>query len=215
MSAAPTPLLTAQLAPPGAGARDRILSAAYDLFGRYGIRGVGIDAIIQRSDVARMTLYRHFASKDDLVLAFLERRHALWNVAWLQAEIEQRAHEPVQQLLVIFDVLGEWFRLDSFESCAFVKVMLETAERGSAIRAAAIGYLQRTRALVETLAVQAGITDAPDFSRKWHLLMQGSIIAACEGDTDAGRRAREIAALVLAAALGAPPAAAAARDTIP
>ena len=55
-------------------ARERILAAAYDLFSRQGIRAVGIDAVIRTSGVARMTLYRHFRSKDDLVRAFLDRR---------------------------------------------------------------------------------------------------------------------------------------------
>lgn len=204
MSIVPTPLMTTQFAAPSTRARDRILAAAYDLFARHGIRAVGIDAIIEHSGVARMTLYRHFASKDALVLAFLERRHALWNVAWLQAEIERRARKPVDQLLAIFDILGEWFRLDSFEGCSFIKVMLETAERGSAIRNAAVLYLERTRALIEPLAVRAGIADAPSFAHKWHLLMKGSIIAACEGDAEAGRRAREIGELMIAASLGSP-----------
>jgi AcrR family transcriptional regulator len=59
-------------------ARERILDAAYSLFAQYGTRSVGVDAIIERSGVAKMTLYRHFKSKQDLVLAFLERRGALW-----------------------------------------------------------------------------------------------------------------------------------------
>src|SRR5713101_3141881 len=75
----------------GSDARERILEAAYDLFSREGIRAVGIDSIIERSGVARMTLYRHFRSKDDLVLAFLERREARWTRDWLQREAERRA----------------------------------------------------------------------------------------------------------------------------
>jgi AcrR family transcriptional regulator len=205
MSTARTPLLSAQLAPPSTRARDRILAAAYDLFARYGIRAVGIDAIIERSGVARMTLYRHFASKDELVLAFLERRHALWSVAWLQAEIERRARKPIDQLLGIFDVLGDWFRVDSFEGCSFIKVMLETAERGNAIRSASVMYLERLRALIETLAAQADIPDADGFAHKWQMLVKGSIIAASAGDTEAGRRAREMGALVLEQALAMPP----------
>src|SRR5215212_3698030 len=59
-------------------ARSRILEAAYELFSRRGIRAVGIDAIIRESGVARMTLYRHFKSKDELVLAYLELREARW-----------------------------------------------------------------------------------------------------------------------------------------
>ena len=204
MSAGVTPLLSAQLAPASVKARDRILSAAYDLFARHGIRAVGIDAIIEHSGVARMTLYRHFSSKDELVLAFLERRDALWSVAWLQAEVERRAKKPVERLLAVFDVISEWFNADNFEGCSFINVMLETTERSSAVRAATVMYLERVRLFLEQLAVQAGIADAAAFSRQWQLLMNGSIVAACAGDRGAAQRARELGALAIAAARAPP-----------
>ena len=111
-----------------APARDRILDAAYDLFSRRGIRGVGIDAMIEQSGVARMTLYRHFSSKEQLALAFLERREQEWTRDWLQAEVERRADDRAGRLLAIFDVFDAWFRRDDFEGCAFIHVMLETAD---------------------------------------------------------------------------------------
>src|SRR5256885_8814634 len=89
--------------PAAPSARERILEASYDLFAHQGVQAVGIDAIIQRSGVARQTLYRHFDSKQDLVLAFLERREELWTRGWLQAEVRQRATHPPERLLTIFD----------------------------------------------------------------------------------------------------------------
>src|SRR5689334_25448456 len=91
------------------GARERILDAAYELFSREGIQAVGVDAVISRSGVARQTLYRHFASKEDLVLAFLERREELWTRGWLEAQVVARASDPAARLLSIFDVFDEWF----------------------------------------------------------------------------------------------------------
>src|SRR5882762_3400666 len=105
-----------------AGARSRILDAAYDLFSRRGVRAVGIDAIITRSGVARMSLYRHFASKEELVLALLERRDEQWTKGWLLAEVERRATDPADRLLVAFDVLDEWFHRPDYEGCAFINV---------------------------------------------------------------------------------------------
>jgi AcrR family transcriptional regulator len=201
MNAGPAPLLSARLAPASAKARDRILNAAYDLFSRFGIRAVGIDAIIEQSGVARMTLYRHFASKDDLVLAFLERREALWTVGWLEREVHSRASKPLDRLLAIFDVFSEWFRLDSFEGCSFINVMLEHADRRCAARNAAVLYLERIRLFLEQLAEQAGIPDKQAFAHKWHMLMKGSIVAAAQGDQEAGRRAKEIGVLLLAGAM--------------
>lgn len=183
--------------PPRGSARERILHAAYELFSRRGIRAVGVDAIVARSGVARMTLYRNFASKDDLVLAFLERREKLWTKDWLQAEVERRASAPGERLLAIFDVFDDWFRRKDYEGCSFINVLLEIAQPVSPLNRASVSYLARIRALLERLATEAGVADPEGFARKWHILMKGSIVAAAEGDREAARRAREIGALLL------------------
>jgi AcrR family transcriptional regulator len=181
----------------GSDARERILQAAYDLFSRRGIRAVGIDAIIERSGVARMTLYRHFASKDALVLAFLERREERWIKGWLQREVEQRTLAPGERLLAIFDVFDEWFQRADFEGCSFINVLLEIADPEHALHLASTDYLGRIRAYAERLATEAGVADPEAFARQWHILMKGSIVAAGEGDREAARRAREIGVLLL------------------
>ena len=71
--------------------RGRVLQAAYDLFCREGINAVGIDRIVAAAGVAKMSLYRHFRSKEELVLAVLDLREKLWKVDWLEAEVERRA----------------------------------------------------------------------------------------------------------------------------
>jgi AcrR family transcriptional regulator len=180
------------------GARQRILDAAYDLFSRHGVRAVGVDAIVEQSGVARMTLYRHFGSKDALVLAFLEDREERWTKEWLRSEVERRATDPAQRLLAIFDVFDEWFQRDDFEGCSFINVLLEIDDRASEVHRASADQLARIRSFVARLAVDAGVGDAERLAHKWHILMKGSIVAAGEGDRDAARRAREIAALVLA-----------------
>jgi AcrR family transcriptional regulator len=196
-------LLSAPERPPNLRAKERILAAAYDLFSRHGIRAVGIDAIIEKSGVARMTLYRHFTCKEQLVLAFLEQRARFWASGWLQAEVMRRAATPRERLLAIFDVFGEWFRVEGFEGCTFINVMLETTNRDDKIRRASVDYLGKIREFLAQLAGEAGISDRDGFARKWHLLMKGAIVSAAEGDRDAGARARDIGALVLADALGA------------
>src|SRR5215510_12491579 len=97
-------------APSGTDARERIVTTAYSLFCRHGIRAVGIDTIIERSGVAKMTMYRHFASKDDLVLEVMRRREELWSEGWLGEQVARRAESPAGRLLAIFDVFDEWFR---------------------------------------------------------------------------------------------------------
>jgi AcrR family transcriptional regulator len=186
---------------PAGDARERILDAAYELFSRRGVRAVGIDAIIARSGVARMTLYRHFASKEELVLAYLERREERWTRGWLQAEVEARATDPAARLLAIFDVFDGWFRRDDFEGCAFINVMLESEQGDDPVRAASTAYLASIRDFVGGLARDAGVADPAGFARTWHILMKGSIVAAGEGDRDAARRAQAVGRLALSQAL--------------
>jgi AcrR family transcriptional regulator len=179
------------------GARARILDAAYELFSQNGIQAVGIDALISRSGVARQTLYRHFASKQDLVLAFLERREREWTRRWLEEEVRARANDPAAGLVAIFDVFDEWFGRPDFEGCSFINVMLEHPDPTDPVHRASVSYLAGIRGFLERLAREAGIADARDFARQWHILMKGSIVAAGEGDREAARRAKRIGALLL------------------
>lgn len=175
-----------------------MLEAAYELFSKHGARAVGVDTVIERAGVAKRTLYRHFASKDELVLAFLEERGERWTRDWLQAETMARTPDPALRLLTIFDVFGEWFARADYEGCSFVSIMLETSDRRSPVRASTVQHLASIRAFLEQLARDAGIQDAENLARQWHILMKGSIVAAGEGDVDAARRARELGALLLA-----------------
>ena len=164
---------------------------------RRGIQAVGVDAIIDASGVARQTLYRHFSSKQELVLAFLELREQRWTQNWLRADVEARTSDPRERLLAIFDVFDGWFQEPGFEGCSFINVMLEHPAPGDAVGAASIDQLARIRSFLKGLATDAGVADPDDFARKWHILMKGSIVARAEGDTGAARRAQEMGALLL------------------
>src|ERR687895_2973346 len=113
---------------PGAP-RERVLDTAYELFSRRGIRAVGIDEVVVRAGVAKATLYRHFPSKDHLVVAFLERREERWTRGWVEQEALRRASNPEDQLLAIFDAFDEWFRREDFEACSFINVLPEVGPR--------------------------------------------------------------------------------------
>jgi AcrR family transcriptional regulator len=177
-------------------ARERILEAAYDLFAHQGTRSVGVDAIIERSGVAKMTLYRHFKSKQELVLAFLERRAALWTEHWLIREVTIRASEPRERLLAIFDAHHDWFQIEDFEGCAFTRVLLEYPP-DNPLHVAAAGHLARIRDFVCDLAAEAGLKDVSNFCDTWHMLMKGSIIAAAEGNREAALQAKRTATMIL------------------
>ena len=177
-------------------ARERILGTAYDLFARRGVRDVGIDEVIERAEVAKATLYRHFASKDDLVLAFLERREELWTKGWVEAQARARGKTAEQQLLAIFDLFDEWFHRDDFEACSFINILLEMTTRHPLGQASA-RYLENIRTVISTLAAEAGLRNPEEFARSWHILMKGSIVQAQEGDADAAKRAKAMAKLLI------------------
>ena len=98
----------------GSSAHERILDAAYELFSRRGIQAVGINEVIARAGVATATLYRHFRSKDELVLAFLDLREQRWTKNLIEAGAIRRGSNPEERLLAIFDVFDEWFQRDDF-----------------------------------------------------------------------------------------------------
>ena len=177
--------------------RERILDTAYELFSRRAVRDVGIDEVIERAGVAKATLYRHFPSKDDLVIAFLELREERWTVAWVEAEAKRRGSTPEEQLLAIFELFDEWFHRDDFEACSFINVLLEMGPAHPVGRAS-VRHLASIRSVVGRLAEEAALRDPDSFARSWHILMKGSIVSATEGDAEAAQRARSMAQLLIA-----------------
>jgi AcrR family transcriptional regulator len=178
------------------GARDRILAAAYELFASRGIRDVGVDEVIERAGVAKASLYRHFPSKDDLVIAFLELREERWTLEWVEAEATRRGTTPEEQLLAIFGLFDEWFHREDFEACSFVNVLLEMGPAHPAGKAS-VQHLANIRSIVRKLAEESGLRDPESFARSWHILMKGSIVSAAEGDAEAAQRARSMARLLI------------------
>ena len=190
----------------GPGARERILNTAYDLFAQRGIRAVGVDEVIERAGVAKATLYRHFPSKDELVLGFLEERERRWTHDRVESGALQRGITPEDQLLAIFDVFDDWFReewsgRDQFEGCSFVNVLLELGPKHPAGEAS-LRHLENIRSIVRRLAAEAGLRDPANFARSWHILMKGSIVLAAAGDVDAAQRAKAMARLLIEAHRG-------------
>ncbi len=183
--------------PENLSGRERVIRAAYALFSRYGTRAVGVDTIIAHANVAKMTLYRNFASKDELILEFLRRREALWTHGWLQHEVNLRRTDPADRLLAIFDVFSEWFAQPDFDGCSFIITLMEITDLDSPVREAGIQYLAGIRRWLRELASAAGIDDPDGFANQWHILMKGAIVAATEGDLKAADRARELGGLLL------------------
>ncbi|MCH6472579.1 TetR/AcrR family transcriptional regulator [Sinomonas terrae] len=175
-------------------ARQRVLDAAYELFARRGIRHVGVDELIARSGVAKATFYKHFRTKDDLVLAYLER----WFHA-RTASIQEAAAQggtPDAALLAVFDAFESWFREGAAETRALLQVLVEMGP-DHPLGAAAAEYMDRTRAQVAEMAGSAGVPDPEGFAWSVHILVKGALVADLEGDEHAASRAKEMATLLL------------------
>lgn len=180
------------------GARERILDAAYELFSRNGVHAVGIDRVIAEADVAKATLYHHFASKEALVVAFLELREQRWTHGWLEAEVERRAANSRDRAVAVFDALDEWFRRSDYEGCSFINTLLEIGDRDSLVRKETLRHLEIIRRILERYAEQAGASDPRETSHQLQILVMGAIVSASRADVDAARRARPLVDALLA-----------------
>jgi AcrR family transcriptional regulator len=176
--------------------RERILDTAYDLFSRNGIGAVGVDRIVAESGVAKMTLYRHFRSKSELALAFLELREQRWTRDWLQREVDRSASTPRDRLLAIFDAFDTWFHRPDYEGCSFINALLEMPE-ADPVHEAAARHIAVVRAFIEDLARQAGLEHPDEVAFQLQLLMMGAIVSAGRGDLEAARRGRAAAERIL------------------
>ncbi|KLN56878.1 TetR/AcrR family transcriptional regulator [Variovorax paradoxus] len=172
-------------------ARERILLTAHDLFYADGIRATGIDRVIAASGVTKVTFYRHFPSKDDLVRAFLDHRHARW-MAWFVDALGRRgAHERAGDagaLLLLAEVMAEWFAEPAFRGCAFIN---SVAEVGGSVEGAAERAREHKREMVEVIAslLPAALPARVALAQAAALGVDGAIVKAQMGDAALAREA--------------------------
>jgi AcrR family transcriptional regulator len=183
-------------APASVAPRERLLRTAHQLFRRNSLNTVGVDRIVAEADVAKTTLYRHFPSKDDLVVSVLRHHEDVWTKGWLEQEVGRRGTTPGTRLLGLFDAFDEWFRRDDYEGCLFARALLETRDPASPVRSAATTGLENVRALIRSLAEDAGVADPDVFALQIQMLLLGAIVAAMSGQLEAARHAREVARLL-------------------
>ena len=164
-----TEVLEEAAAPP----RARILKAARELFYRYGLHTVSVDAIAEAADTNKTTLYRHFASKDDLVAECLREYGRMLETAW--AEIERvHAGQPKEQLLAWLRFLAE-FKLDGTErGCAFANAAVELPEPDHPARRVIEEFKRRHRDLIIQLCRKAGLRDPELLADELFLLCEGA-----------------------------------------
>ncbi|MHA1536828.1 MAG: TetR/AcrR family transcriptional regulator [Alphaproteobacteria bacterium] len=157
--------------------RERLIDTATALFYKHGYHATGIDRILAEAGVAKMTLYKHFRSKDELILAVLRRRDETFR-NWLTREVDRRGASARERLLALFDVLGDWFRKSEFRGCMFINAGAEFGAPDCAIRAAACEHKRLLTSYLEQLARDAGARDPAGLATGLSLLMDGATVAA-------------------------------------
>jgi AcrR family transcriptional regulator len=179
-------------------ARERLLAAADELFYADGVHTVGIDRVIERAGVAKATLYSAFGSKDELIRAYLQARHAARRERITRKLA--RYDTPRDRLLGIFDMLGESFAEPGFRGCAFVNASAE-ARPGSPIEEVSDESRAWVRSLLVELGQAAGAADPERLARQLALLYDGATVSArMDRDPGAAEAARAAAVTLVDAA---------------
>jgi AcrR family transcriptional regulator len=176
-------------------ARERLLRAADELFYEEGIHTVGIDRVIERAGVAKATLYSAFGSKDELVGAYLRRRHDS-NQERMERLLLERYASPRERLIGIFEIQGENF-VPGFKGCAFMTASAE-ATPGGTVEEMANEFRAWLLGLLIGLARDAGASSPETLGRQLHLLYDGASIAAwMDRETNVASTAQRAARLLV------------------
>jgi AcrR family transcriptional regulator len=178
-------------------ARDRILDAAAELFYAHGVNSVGIDAVIERAGVAKMSLYNHFASKDELVAATLERIDDEW-FDWLEMTVDRLARRPEDRPLAFFDALSVWFASPGFRGCPFLNAQAEIADASHPARAPCRTHTDRLREFIRAQLKLAGAPRRAEIVEDLLMLTEGAVtLAVATSSSDPAKRAKRIAERLL------------------
>ena len=185
-----------------ASRRDHLVTIAADLFERDGYHATGIDQILATAGVAKMTLYNHFKSKDELIIAALEFRDGLF-MAWLEEQVEATAgatKDADGKLLAVFDALEAWCRSDDFRGCLFVAAINEYSDRSHPIHVHAAAHKRHIFDYLLSLTQNSSKSDSRILAQQLLVLYEGAISVAHALDAPiAARQARRAAAAIIAA----------------
>lgn len=167
--------------------RDRILEAAAELFSTQGIRTVSADRIIARAGVAKVTFYRHFSTKDDLVVAFLERQGAREREAL--DEVRRSASDDAEALLLFAQRIEAESRRPGFQGCPFIKAGAEYVDPDSPVRMVVAGHRRWYRETLAQMLGQLGVPDPEEAAGEVAALRDGAMVGGHLDGPDRARRA--------------------------
>ena len=173
-------------------AQRRIIEAALKAFNLDGVRGVSADTIIKQANVAKMTLYKYYPTKDALATASVRERSDRW-LAWLAKSVGKAGRTPSQRVLSLFDALDEWFKSDDYYGCPFHREAAEFPDLKNPIHKEVVRNKQQLRALVREMVREAGIGNQLIVHQLLVLMAGAEVMANIEGDPKYSRYARQAA----------------------
>lgn len=179
-------------------ARERVLRVAGELFYEQGFHAVGIDLIIERAEVAKATLYRHFATKDALIAAYLDDADTrFWR--WFDGAVDAE-RGPADALRGLFAAVAALASSPTCLGCTFQVSAAEFPDRSHPGHAVALAHKRAVRGRLRDLALGAGVDRPDELADSLLLLMDGAFAAArMYGPDNPGRRAGVAAEALIAA----------------
>lgn len=182
---------------PALSKREQIVSVALKLFYQHGFHATGIDRIIKEAKVSKKTLYNHFKSKDELVLAALRKRDELFRND-LMRNTERLGSTPKEQLLSVFDAIGEWMQEKKFAGCMFINASAEYSDADSPSHILCAEHKRLVRDYICELAIKAEMNNPEELAQQLNILIEGAIVDAhVSGNKAAANQAKKIAAILV------------------
>ncbi len=163
--------------------REQLVETALALFERSGFQAVGIDRVLAEAGVAKMTLYKYFPSKDDLIAATLQLKDQRYR-SWFMAEVEQRASAPRDRLRAMFETLHDMVDQPAFPGCIFARAAAEFGEMDHPVHAAAAEHKRLIRQYIATLAAAGGCKTPEQLAYQLASLMDGAMANLLIGGCD-------------------------------
>ena len=181
--------------------RDELIRNALQVFYRDGFHATGMDKLVVETGVSKTSMYKHFRTKEDLILAVLRLRDENFR-EWFYSRIDALAETPAQKILASFDALGEWFEEDGYRGCMFIKAGAEFQDKDHPIHVQAADHKRVLLDYYTGLARQAGARNPEALGCQLLLLKEGAIVTAVLlRSCDPAKDAKLAAQVLLEAAL--------------
>jgi len=181
--------------------RQQLVDTAIELFAANGFHATGIDRIAEEAQVSKKTMYQHFRSKEELIIAALKQQDGLFRNGFMNS-VDKQGSTAYDRLLAVFDVAQVWFSDKRFFGCMFINAIGEYSERNEGIQQVCREFKRLMQAYLEELAVEAEIPQAKRVAASLAILLEGSIVTAqVSGSPDCAQTAKQAAQVIIDDAL--------------